>query len=96
MGSLRFLQVYHRETCIVSPITRTKLISYLTVTVCPESLSAIQGALGTVCEAVDNVLGSQAAMNAFVAIRPPGHHCGEDTPSGFCLVNNVAVAAAHG
>ncbi|TDL17761.1 Arginase/deacetylase [Rickenella mellea] len=35
------------------------------------------------------------ATRAFVAIRPPGHHCGDDTPSGFCFVNNVAVAAAH-
>jgi histone deacetylase HOS3 len=32
---------------------------------------------------------------AFVAIRPPGHHCGDDSPSGFCFVNNVVVAAAH-
>ncbi|KAF8625944.1 hypothetical protein AX17_006670 [Amanita inopinata Kibby_2008] len=84
---------------------------------CPQSLNAIQGALGTVCEAVDCVMASAAAgevkaenegsqadsdkkrlapvQRAFVAIRPPGHHCGEDTPSGFCFVNNVAVAAAH-
>ena len=62
---------------------------------CPESLNAIQGALGTVCEAVDAVI-SKSFDRAFVAIRPPGHHCGEDTPSGFCFVNNVAVAAAHG
>ncbi|KAJ7876377.1 histone deacetylase domain-containing protein [Mycena olivaceomarginata] len=80
---------------------------------CPESMAAIQGAVGTVCEAVDAVAGSsqpifvsqftetpthgvQHAVNrAFVAIRPPGHHCGEDTPSGFCFVNNVAIGAAH-
>ncbi|KAI0715688.1 Arginase/deacetylase [Cerioporus squamosus] len=71
---------------------------------CPGSLDAIQGALGTVCEAVDAVLeGSRATpadargarSQAFVAVRPPGHHCGEDTPSGFCFVNNVAVGAAH-
>ncbi|KAF7364681.1 Histone deacetylase HOS3 [Mycena venus] len=76
---------------------------------CPESLAAIQGAVGTVCEAVDAVAGSfQPAFTnqmpetpappvnrAFVAIRPPGHHCGEDTPSGFCFVNNVAIGAAH-
>jgi acetoin utilization deacetylase AcuC-like enzyme len=67
------------------------------VLVCPGSLDAIQGALGTVCEAVDVVLDVQSPIDrAFVAIRPPGHHCGEDTPSGFCFVNNVAVAAAHG
>ena len=78
-------------------------------------MDAIQGALGTVCEAVDRVVtssrhigeseekvekskssGLDPIQRAFVAIRPPGHHCGEDTPSGFCFVNNVAVAAAHG
>lgn len=71
----------------------------------PGSLDAMQGALGTVCEAVDTVMHSgrpnaseaqlPPARRAFVAIRPPGHHCGEDTPSGFCFLNNVAVAAAH-
>jgi acetoin utilization deacetylase AcuC-like enzyme len=63
--------------------------------VCPGSVDAIQGALGTVCEAVDAVM-TTPVSRAFVAIRPPGHHCGEDTPSGFCFVNNVVVAAAHG
>ncbi|KAK7048838.1 histone deacetylase HOS3 [Favolaschia claudopus] len=63
---------------------------------CPESLAAIQGAVGTVCEAVDAVVGSSKSVGgAFVAIRPPGHHCGEDSPSGFCFVNNVAIGAAH-
>ncbi|XP_006462944.1 hypothetical protein AGABI2DRAFT_179518 [Agaricus bisporus var. bisporus H97] len=63
---------------------------------CPESINAIQGALGTVCEAVDRIVDDQDPIKrAFVAVRPPGHHCGEDTPSGFCFVNNVAVAAAH-
>ena len=65
--------------------------------VCPSSMEAIQGALGTVCEAVDDLFSPEAAHSrAFVAIRPPGHHCGEDTPSGFCFVNNVVVGAAHG
>lgn len=60
-------------------------------------MEAIQGALGTVCEAVDGLLSpSPTHSRAFVAIRPPGHHCGEDTPSGFCFVNNVVVGAAHG
>ena len=73
--------------------------------VCPGSLDAIQGALGTVCEAVDAVTTSSGhnskqipgvPKQAFCVVRPPGHHCGEDTPCGFCFVNNVAVAAAHG
>jgi len=68
---------------------------------CPTSLDAIQGALGTVCEAVDNIMESPVPgspdppRRAFVAVRPPGHHCGEDTPCGFCFVNNVAIGAAH-
>lgn len=64
---------------------------------CKESLDAIQGAIGAVCEAVDMVIAPEIGPSrAFVAIRPPGHHCGEDTPSGFCFVNNVVIAAAHG
>lgn len=67
--------------------------------VCPTSIDAMQGAIGTVCEAVD-VIANKSPNNpckrAFVSVRPPGHHCGEDTPSGFCFVNNVAIAAAHG
>ncbi|KAG1716065.1 hypothetical protein ID866_1091 [Astraeus odoratus] len=71
---------------------------------CPTSIDAIQGALGAVCEAVDAVLaagvhppveGSNHCERAFVAVRPPGHHCGEDSPCGFCFVNNVVVGAAH-
>ncbi|KAG6886920.1 hypothetical protein C0992_001620 [Termitomyces sp. T32_za158] len=62
---------------------------------CPESIGAMQGAVGTVCEAVDSVVTSASDRRAFVAVRPPGHHCGEDSPAGFCFVNNVAVGAAH-
>lgn len=61
----------------------------------PGSLDAMQGAIGTLNEAIDGVVAGTASPRAFVAIRPPGHHCGEDTPSGFCFINNVAVGAAH-
>ncbi|KIM65816.1 hypothetical protein SCLCIDRAFT_73814, partial [Scleroderma citrinum Foug A] len=72
---------------------------------CPTSIDAIQGAIGAVCEAIDTVLatGTYSSSDssgdhcerAFVAIRPPGHHCGEDTPGGFCFVNNVVIGTAH-
>ncbi|WWC92245.1 uncharacterized protein L201_007199 [Kwoniella dendrophila CBS 6074] len=106
----------------------------------PGSIVAIEGAIQTVCEAVDYVVTSNATAStpttsssnrsqipstpptqisnnerhfttpphassstssgssfnkAFCAIRPPGHHCGEDLPSGFCYVNNVVVGAMH-
>ncbi|WRT70654.1 uncharacterized protein IL334_007652 [Kwoniella shivajii] len=105
----------------------------------PGSIIAIEGAIQTVCQAVDQVVLSKTASltpspkesdikkepstppvqantqrffatppqistsqscgkpfsKAFCAIRPPGHHCGEDLPSGFCYVNNVVIGAIH-
>jgi histone deacetylase HOS3 len=61
----------------------------------PESLNAIQGALGGVCDGVDAVLGPGPVERAFVCVRPPGHHCTSDWPSGFCWINNVHVGISH-
>lgn len=61
---------------------------------CSESLDAMEGALGAVCEAVDTVF-STGPRRAFVAVRPPGHHCSASHPSGFCWVNNVHVGIMH-
>lgn len=60
----------------------------------PGSIEAIEGCVETVTQAVDLVHNSSVGA-AFCAIRPPGHHCGRDTPSGFCYVNNVVVGAMH-
>lgn len=62
---------------------------------CSESLDALQGCLGGVCEAVDTVFGPGDTQRAFVCIRPPGHHCSSNFPSGFCWLNNVHVGIAH-
>ncbi|KAK3324601.1 hypothetical protein B0T19DRAFT_359734 [Cercophora scortea] len=63
---------------------------------CADSLEALEGALGGVCDAVDAVFRPQGPRRAFVAIRPPGHHCSASFPSGFCWVNNVHVGIMHG
>jgi len=57
-------------------------------------------AAGACIAAVDAVLGGEDEM-AFCAVRPPGHHAEPLAPMGFCLFNNVAIAAlqaleAHG
>lgn len=62
---------------------------------CRDSLDALQGCLGGVCEGVDTVFGAGPAKRAFVCIRPPGHHCSSTYPSGFCWLNNVHVGIAH-
>jgi acetoin utilization deacetylase AcuC-like enzyme len=54
------------------------------------SLFAVGGAL----TAVDAVMQGEA-KNAFVAVRPPGHHATGEHAMGFCLFNNVAVAARY-
>lgn len=61
---------------------------------CPASGEAALRAVGGVCAAVDDVLTGKAD-NAFCAVRPPGHHAERDRAMGFCLFNNVAVAAEH-
>ena len=60
----------------------------------PASGEAALRAAGALIGAVDAVV-SGAAENAFCAIRPPGHHAEPDRGMGFCLFNNVAIAAAH-
>jgi acetoin utilization deacetylase AcuC-like enzyme len=62
--------------------------------VSPGSGEAALRAAGAVCAAVDAVMAGEV-RNAFCAVRPPGHHAEPDRPMGFCLFNNVAVAAAH-
>ncbi|KAF4123097.1 histone deacetylase HOS3 [Geosmithia morbida] len=61
---------------------------------CSESLDALEGALGAVCEGIDTVFGP-GPRRAFVGVRPPGHHCSASHPSGFCWVNNVHVGIMH-
>ena len=51
-------------------------------------------AAGGVMAAVDAVLGG-AVRNAFAPVRPPGHHAEPTRGMGFCIFNNVAVAARH-
>ncbi|KAL2836511.1 histone deacetylase domain-containing protein [Aspergillus pseudoustus] len=62
---------------------------------CSESLTAFEGALGGVCEGVDAIFSQTPAKRAFVCIRPPGHHCSANHPSGFCWINNVHVGISY-
>jgi acetoin utilization deacetylase AcuC-like enzyme len=58
------------------------------------SWDAALHAAGGACALVDAVM-TREAPTAFAGLRPPGHHCEIARPMGFCLFNNVAVAAQH-
>lgn len=76
---------------------------------CGESREDLEGCLGALYDGVDIVFGCANGLDghemdeedqsgvkrAFVCIRPPGHHCAETQPSGFCWLNNVHIAIAH-
>ena len=55
---------------------------------------AILRSAGAGCAAVDEVMTGKI-NNVFCAVRPPGHHADKESPGGFCLFSNAAIAALH-
>ncbi len=60
----------------------------------PESAEIAQLAVGGVLAAVDAVMAGRV-NNAICLVRPPGHHAEADRAMGFCLFNNIAIAAEY-
>jgi len=60
----------------------------------PDTLEAALHAAGAAVLGTDLVMAGKVA-NAFCSVRPPGHHANSGQAMGFCVLNNVAVGAAH-
>ena len=65
-----------------------------TTAVSPDSIKAATAAAGNAIAAVESVVNGDCG-SAFALVRPPGHHAEPVRARGFCMLNNVAVAAAH-
>lgn len=79
-----------QRTSELSSVAMMGLDTYVT----PQSYDLALLAAGGVLVAVDAVLRGEAD-NALAAVRPPGHHATPSQGMGFCLLNNVAIAARH-
>lgn len=97
------LSLVHSEDYIES-IKRTSTLKlkelqkqasdYNSVYLHPDTWSSACISAGSLLQVVDSVLNGQSQSGVAI-VRPPGHHAEEDIACGFCIFNNVAVAASY-
>jgi acetoin utilization deacetylase AcuC-like enzyme len=85
----QYLEIVRRDFAAGAPYLSTG-----DTDITPNSWEVASHAVGGVLNAVDSVMTGQA-RNAFCAVRPPGHHANAGRGMGFCLFNNIAIAARH-
>ena len=94
----KFLKITHSSKYVdmIESSFPEKGFSYLDgdTIISPGSKEATFDAVGSIISAIDGII-NKDFINAFCAVRPPGHHSEQEKAMGFCIFNNVAVGANY-
>ena len=88
------LSDHAEDNFIVTHPPRDSLLIDADTYVCHSSPEAARLAVGSLLQLADAIMSSHV-KRGFAAIRPPGHHATSSSPMGFCLFNNIAIAARY-